>query len=146
MNTLDLDGMCLTVPERQGKRMKATGHADGQHSGRIEASAGEGHAIGCLWIVLCRNQRFLLVVRSFPVVYPQPSRSASTGDGPNLDLGGFLRGLVVAGRLDWSVPTTHALDLVEGLIQRGHEVQMVCKGGVFLPRFRSMGIEVLVSF
>ncbi|MGE4601731.1 MAG: glycosyltransferase family 4 protein [Planctomycetota bacterium] len=53
-----------------------------------------------------------------------------------------MRILMVAGRLDWSVPTTHALGLVEGLIQRGHEVQMVCKGGVFLPRFRSMGIEV----
>ena len=82
------------------------------------------------------------MVRFFPVVYPQPSRSASTGVAPKGDLGVFLRILVVAGRLDWSVPTTHALGLVEGLIERGHEIQMVCKGGVFLPRFRSMGIEV----
>ncbi|MEC9476187.1 MAG: glycosyltransferase family 4 protein [Planctomycetota bacterium] len=44
--------------------------------------------------------------------------------------------------MDWSVPTTHALGLVEGLIQRGHEVQMVCRGGVFLPRFQSLGVEV----
>lgn len=57
-------------------------------------------------------------------------------------MGEILRVLVVAGRLDWSVPTTHALGLVEGLKQRGHEVQMVCRGGVFLPRFQSMGIEV----
>ena len=50
--------------------------------------------------------------------------------------------LIVAGRLDWSVPTTHALGLVEGLIQRGHQIQMVCRGGVFLPRFRDLGVEV----
>lgn len=31
---------------------------------------------------------------------------------------------------------------MEGLVQRGHEVQMVCRGGVFLPLFQSMGIEV----
>ncbi|MGE4620011.1 MAG: glycosyltransferase family 4 protein [Planctomycetota bacterium] len=53
-----------------------------------------------------------------------------------------MRILIVTGRLDWSVPTTHALSLVEGLIQRGHEIQMVCRGGVFLPRFQSLGIEV----
>ncbi len=50
--------------------------------------------------------------------------------------------LIVAGRLDWSVPTTHALGLVEGLIQRGHQIQMVCRGGVFLPRFRDLGVDV----
>lgn len=48
----------------------------------------------------------------------------------------------MSGRLDWSVPTTHALGLVEGLIQRGHEIQLVCRGGVFLSRFRDIGAEV----
>jgi len=53
-----------------------------------------------------------------------------------------MRMLVVSGRLDWSVPTTYALSLVRGLQQRGYEIQMICRGGVFLPLFRSLGIEV----
>ena len=53
-----------------------------------------------------------------------------------------MRMLVVSGRLDWSVPTTYALGMVKGLLKRGYKVQMVCRGGVFLPLFRSLGLEV----
>ena len=53
-----------------------------------------------------------------------------------------MRILVVSGRLDWSVPTTYALSMVRGLQQRGYQIQMVCRGGVFMPLFRSLGIEV----
>lgn len=82
------------------------------------------------------------MVGVFQVVYPEGSLWARTGLYTERENGGSLKILMVGGRLDWSVPTTHALGLAEGLIQRGHEIQMVCRGGVFLPRFREIGAEV----
>ena len=84
----------------------------------------------------------LLLVERVSVVYPDLCRGTSPGSWDLQSQGDSMRLLVVSGRLDWSVPTTYALSMVRGLLQRGHEIQMVCRGGVFMPLFRSLGIEV----
>ena len=82
------------------------------------------------------------LVERVSVVYPDLCREQVPAHGICRVRGDSMRLLVVSGRLDWSRP--HYLRPQHGSRtspERSRD-QMVCRGGVFMPLFRSLGIGV----
>ncbi|MFN0060804.1 MAG: glycosyltransferase family 4 protein [Planctomycetota bacterium] len=53
-----------------------------------------------------------------------------------------MRILIVAGKLPYSSSGVYTLEVVRGLVERGHDVEVVAQGGALFPRLSEMGVEV----